>query len=41
MQQIMAAKTNDPEDYQSRNNHFLIINVTIYAYYFTPASDRA
>ena len=41
IQQIMSAKTNDPEVCQSRGNYFLIINLNIYANYFNPPSDRA
>ena len=40
MQQIMSAKLKNPEVGQYRNNYFLIINLNIYAYYFTLASDR-
>ena len=41
MEKIMSAKVKDPEVRQSPNNYFLIINLNIYAYYFTLASDRA
>ena len=38
MQEIMSAKLKNPEVGQYRNNYFLIINLNIYAYYFTLAS---
>ena len=40
MQQIIRAKTKDPEVCQSRNNYFLIVNLNIYAYHFSRPSDR-